>query len=81
MNLSELNAVYGRRWKISRAIGGGWYAVRPHDLSETSIRRGLSNVRCGQTLEELAGHLAAEQRIEEQWWAGGLEERPGLAGR
>lgn len=70
VDLRELNAAYGRRWKISPAVGGGWYAVRPHDLSPVCLQRGLSNVRCGQTLEELAAHLAAEARIEAQWWTG-----------
>lgn len=67
VTVNELNTVYGRRWRISAALGGGWYAVRRDDLSQESIRRGLSYVRCGRTLEELAGRLAAEKRIEEQW--------------
>lgn len=72
--VSELNAVYGRRWRISASLGGGWYAVRRHDLSRESLQRGLSYVRCGQTLEELAGHLAAEKRIEDQWWVVNLQD-------
>ncbi|WP_271220710.1 hypothetical protein [Streptosporangium carneum] len=68
VTLNELNAVYGRRWSISAALGGGWCAVRRGDLSQESVRRGLSLVRCGQTLEELARHLAAEKRVEERWW-------------
>ncbi|GAA3410123.1 hypothetical protein GCM10018952_13380 [Streptosporangium vulgare] len=80
MTLNELKAVYGRRWSISASLGGGWYAVRREDLSLKSLQRGLSHVRCGQTLEELACRLAAEKRIEEQWWtAGVLDEGPGSA--
>jgi len=80
VTLDELTSVYGRRWRISASLGGGWYAVRRDDLSFKNLQRGLSQVRCGQTLEELACRLAAEKRIEEQWWtAAVLDEGPGSA--
>ncbi|WP_433377458.1 hypothetical protein [Streptosporangium sp. CA-115845] len=47
-----LIARYGRRWLISEAAGGGYYAVRRH---------GLSNVMCTTTLGEMARRLAAER--------------------
>jgi hypothetical protein len=67
MTLGELTSAYGKRWTISSGIGGGFYAVRRHPLSAQSMARGLSAVRAGATLEELAGHLAAETRLEQHW--------------
>ncbi|MDH2429243.1 hypothetical protein [Sphaerisporangium sp. TRM90804] len=64
MTLAELTAKYGRRWQVSDAVGGGWYAVRRNGLSPGLIQRGLSNVRCAATLEELAGHLMSEAQLE-----------------
>ncbi|MFC6081138.1 hypothetical protein [Sphaerisporangium aureirubrum] len=64
VTIAELNAKYSRRWLVSDAVGGGWYAVRRQGLSSLLLRHGLSNVRCAATLEELAGHLAAEARLE-----------------
>ncbi|NJP92071.1 hypothetical protein HCN51_21835 [Nonomuraea sp. FMUSA5-5] len=45
-------------WQIYD-LAGGWAAVRTNLLPRTS---GLSNVRCGETLEELVRHLEAETR-------------------
>lgn len=67
----QVNAAYGRRWIISPGMGGGWYAVRRSSLSDQSLKRGLSNVRGGATLEELARHLAEETRLEERQWRPG----------
>lgn len=44
-------------WEISDAAGGGWYAVR---IATVPAHGGLSNVRCGATLEELRKHLEWE---------------------
>ena len=46
-------------WDISDAAGGGWYAVR---IAKVSVHSGLSNVRCGATLDELRKHLELEAR-------------------
>ncbi|MGI5283033.1 hypothetical protein ACQEVF_06835 [Nonomuraea polychroma] len=64
MSLDSLTNEYGRQWIISDAVGGGWYAVRRAFLSDQSRERGLSNVRCGRTLEELAHNLAEERSLE-----------------
>ncbi|MEO3813341.1 hypothetical protein ABGB17_30455 [Sphaerisporangium sp. B11E5] len=64
VTIAELNAKYSRRWLVSDAVGGGWYAVRRQGLSALLLRHGLSNVRCAATLEELAAHLAAESQLE-----------------
>lgn len=63
VTLQGLEETFGKWWKIEEACGG-WYAVRRHSVSEVNIGRGMSNVRCGQTLAELAGHLAEEKRTE-----------------
>lgn len=44
-------------WEISDAAGGGWYAVR---IATVPAHSGLSNVRCGATLDELRKHLELE---------------------
>jgi hypothetical protein len=64
VTIAELNAKYSRRWLVSDAVGGGWYAVRRQGLSTVLLHQGLSNVRCAATLEELAAHLAAEAKLE-----------------
>ncbi|MBB6476792.1 hypothetical protein [Sphaerisporangium rubeum] len=64
ITITELNAKYSRRWLVSDAVGGGWYAVRRQGLSPALLRHGLSNVRCAATLEELATHLATESQLE-----------------
>jgi hypothetical protein len=48
-------------WHITD-ISGGWVAYRVTFVPRGS---GLSNVRCGATLEELAGNLQAEIRLQE----------------
>jgi hypothetical protein len=45
-------------WQITD-MSGGWVAMRVNFMPKNS---GLSNVRCGETLEELAGNLHAEIR-------------------
>jgi hypothetical protein len=45
-------------WQIYD-LAGGWAAIRTNFLPRTS---GLSNVRCGETLEELVRHLESETR-------------------
>ncbi|WP_327589766.1 hypothetical protein OHA25_24155 [Nonomuraea sp. NBC_00507] len=45
-------------WQITD-ISGGWVAMRVNFVPKNS---GFSNVRCGETLEELAGNLHAEIR-------------------
>lgn len=42
-------------------MAGGWVAIRANLVPKNS---GLSNVRCGETLEELAGNLHAETRLQ-----------------
>ncbi|MEV0233614.1 hypothetical protein [Nonomuraea sp. NPDC050786] len=64
VSLSSLKNEYGREWAISDAVGGGWYAVRRVLLPDRCNEGGLSNVRCGRTLEELARNLAEERRFE-----------------
>ncbi|WP_043624786.1 hypothetical protein [Nonomuraea candida] len=46
-------------WEIYE-LAGGWAAVRRSLLPKGSRR---SNVRCGETLEELVRHLEAESRF------------------
>lgn len=48
-------------WQV-QDMAGGWVAVRKTLVSRTS---GLSNVRCGETLDELAANLQAETRPRE----------------
>ncbi|WP_248959786.1 hypothetical protein [Sphaerisporangium perillae] len=66
VTIDELKAKYSRNWLVSDAVGGGWYAVRRHGVSRSLVQRGLSNVRCAATLDELAAHLAAEAHLEER---------------
>ncbi|MCW2880794.1 MAG: hypothetical protein JWQ95_4894 [Sphaerisporangium sp.] len=66
VTIVELKARYGRHWLVSDAVGGGWYAVRRHGVSRDLLQRGLSNVRCAATLDELAGHLTAEVQTEKR---------------
>lgn len=47
-------------WQITD-MSGGWVAMRVNFTPKIS---GLSNVRCGETLEELAGNLHAETRLQ-----------------
>ncbi|GGK80331.1 hypothetical protein Sme01_45340 [Sphaerisporangium melleum] len=67
VTIHELKERYGKHWLVSDAVGGGWYAVRRHGVSRSLLQRGLSNVRCAATLEELAAHLAAETQLEERF--------------
>lgn len=60
--------LYGRTWTIAEGIGGGWYAVWRADISAYGLEHGLSNIRCGATLAELARHLDTETRLENQPW-------------
>ncbi|MEU4534175.1 hypothetical protein AB0G15_04825 [Streptosporangium sp. NPDC023825] len=63
--IAILIARYGRHWLISEAVGGGYYAVRRHSLSEEVLeRRSLSNVMCAGTLGEMARRLAVENERE-----------------
>ncbi|WP_433217192.1 hypothetical protein [Microtetraspora malaysiensis] len=66
VTIRGLEAEYGKQWTISHAAGGGWCAVRRTNLPPQRVARGLSNVRCGADLEELARHLAEEKRGEEK---------------
>lgn len=68
VTLAELKTRHGRTWVVSDAIGGGWYAVRRVAVSTHGRERGLSDVRCGATLVELARNLEAEIRLENQTW-------------
>jgi len=47
-------------WQITD-MSGGWVAMR---INFTPKISGLSNVRCGETLEELAGNLHSEIRLQ-----------------
>ncbi len=47
-------------WQITD-MSGGWVAMRVNFVPKNS---GLSNVRCGETLEELARNLHAEIRVQ-----------------
>ncbi|MEV6984803.1 hypothetical protein AB0M95_26575 [Sphaerisporangium sp. NPDC051017] len=66
VSLATLTSMYGKRWQIIESAGGGWIAVRHHGLSARALARGLSNVRGGNTLEELAKHLATETALEDR---------------
>ncbi|WP_433246247.1 hypothetical protein ACQPYK_44885 [Streptosporangium sp. CA-135522] len=68
VTLAELRTRHGRTWTISDAVGGGWYAVRRVVVSAHGSAHGLSDVRCGATLTELARNLEAETRLEGQIW-------------
>ncbi|WP_436759974.1 hypothetical protein [Streptosporangium sp. V21-05] len=68
MTLAELTRLHGRTWTIAEAVGGGWYAVRRADMSAYGLEHGLSNIRCGTTLAELARRLDTETRLENQPW-------------
>jgi hypothetical protein len=47
-------------WQITD-MAGGWVAIRANLAPSDS---GLSNVRCGVTLKELAENLQAEGRLQ-----------------
>ncbi|MEV0619804.1 hypothetical protein AB0I81_41250 [Nonomuraea sp. NPDC050404] len=47
-------------WQV-QDMAGGWVAMRRDLVPQTS---GLSNVRCGKTLTELAANLRAEARLK-----------------
>jgi hypothetical protein len=47
-------------WQITD-MSGGWVAMRVNFMPKLS---GLSNVCCGETLEELVGNLHAEIRLQ-----------------
>ncbi|MET8158881.1 hypothetical protein ABZT47_21120 [Sphaerisporangium sp. NPDC005289] len=66
VTINELKDRYSKHWLVSDAVGGGWYAVRRHGVSRGLLSRGLSNVRCAATLDELAAYLAAEVQLEER---------------
>lgn len=68
VTLSELTKLYGRIWTISEGVGGGWYAMRRTGISAYGRDHGLSDVRCGATLVELARNLDDETRLESQPW-------------
>jgi hypothetical protein len=46
-------------WHVQN-MAGGWVALRRNLVPQTS---GLSNVRCGQTLDELAANLQTETSL------------------
>jgi hypothetical protein len=46
-------------WQV-QDMAGGWVAIRRNLVPP---KRGLSNVRCGETLDELAANLQAETRL------------------
>ncbi|MER5648537.1 hypothetical protein [Streptosporangium sp. NPDC002524] len=62
--LRDLMARHGRTWIIAEGSGGGCYAVRRVSLWAHGLERGLCNVRCGATVEELARNLEEETRLE-----------------
>ncbi len=62
--LSTLVAQHGKRWIISEAAGEGYYAVRRLNLGFDQLALGLSAVRCGKDLPELAKHLDEEKQRE-----------------
>lgn len=64
MTLQELTARYGNVWTIAKAVGDGWYAIRRAFVSAYGRKCGLSDVRCGMTLAELARNLEAETQRE-----------------
>ncbi|MFG1705574.1 hypothetical protein ACFLIM_20495 [Nonomuraea sp. M3C6] len=47
-------------WQIYE-MAGGWAAIRVNLVPKDS---GLSNVRCGETLNELIRHLKAESQFQ-----------------
>ncbi|GLW05463.1 hypothetical protein Misp01_05930 [Microtetraspora sp. NBRC 13810] len=51
---------------IREAVGGGWYALRTF-ISTYAQRLGMSDVRYGATLGELARHLEAERRLDHRF--------------
>lgn len=57
MTLAKLIAQYPA-WQVQE-IAAGWVAIRKQPVPCAS---GLSNVRCGATLDELAANLQAETR-------------------
>ncbi|MFI6800742.1 hypothetical protein [Streptosporangium canum] len=63
-----MTKLYGRTWRIAESVGGGWYAVRRAAVSAQGREHGLSDVRCGVSLVELAHNLEAETRLESQAW-------------
>ena len=64
--LNQLSECYGRRWLISPGVGAGWYAIRRGPFSTHMHDLGLSEVRCGATLADLAAGLEIETRLEDQ---------------
>ncbi|MDH2429770.1 hypothetical protein [Sphaerisporangium sp. TRM90804] len=69
VTVSELHRRYGVRWDIFDGVAGGWIAVRRDRLSGAALARGMSNVRCAATLDELASFLATETEIENRPWS------------
>jgi hypothetical protein len=69
MTIAELTRRYGRHWKISEGTAGGYYALRRHGLSESARHAGLSTVRAGATLTELATNLEEETRLTDRVFA------------
>ncbi|GAA4206107.1 hypothetical protein GCM10022252_67720 [Streptosporangium oxazolinicum] len=63
--LRDLMARHGRTWIIAEGAGG-CYAVRRVSLRAHGLERGLCNVRCGATVEELARNLDEETRLEKR---------------
>jgi hypothetical protein len=63
--ISALRGTYGAKWIIEESADG-FYAVRKRNLSTEDKARGLSAVRCGATLDELALHLAEEVRLQQR---------------
>lgn len=47
-------------WQV-QDMAGGWMAIRRNSVPRTN---GLSNIRCGETLDELAANLQAETSPE-----------------
>lgn len=47
-------------WQIMD-MAGGWVAIRTSPVRQNS---GLSNVRCGETLDELIANPHAESRLQ-----------------
>ncbi|WP_459806060.1 hypothetical protein [Herbidospora sp. RD11066] len=62
--MAELAEKYGRRWDITGSNVEGWTAVRRQLVRQEALDRGLSNVRCGNTLEDLGTRLREEEALE-----------------
>lgn len=64
ITFEQLGGIF-KRWRISDAVGGGWYAYRLCFVSQkVQERQGLHNLLWTDSLEALAKQLEEQERRE-----------------